>query len=164
MKFKDSMSKKLLVSLIVVVVVLIMVGVWVAVQITKPDSEKASAYSAVYMTSGDVYFGKMHWFPWPHLSNVWLIQRSVDQQNQQQLGLTPFTNAFWGPTNEVYLNPHQIVFWASVRKDSQLAKGLDNPQSLQPAQQQAPQQLQQPAQPQVQPQAQQPTVPPSGKK
>lgn len=130
------MSKKLLSILIVLVIVLVVIGVWLAVMLTKPDSEKSSGYSAVVLVSGDIYFGKLSWFPWPKLTHVWLLQRTVDAQNQPQVGLTPFTSAFWGPTDELFLNPKEVVFWADLKKDSQVAKGLDNPQTLQPPAQQ----------------------------
>jgi hypothetical protein len=136
----SSMSKKWFVLLVVVAIVIIVFGVCVGLVWGRGSG--TSSYTAVFLTSGDVYFGKLSWFPWPHLTNVWFLQRGVDQQNQPQLALTPFKSLFWGPAGNVYLNPKQILFWAPVGADSQVAKALENPSSVSqlPAQQQQAQQ------------------------
>ena len=136
------MSKRLVGLVVAVVVVLIIVGVWVGVKLTQPADQKASAYTAVYLTSGDVYFGKLRWFPWPHLKDVWLLQQGVGADGKAQFGVVPFTSAFWGPTNKVYLNMREVLFWAHVRADSEIAKGMENPAAVQQQQQAALQQQQ----------------------
>lgn len=151
------MTKRFSVLLVVLIVVLVVVGIWVGSLISGAKGG-ASGYTAVYLVSGDVYFGRLSWFPWPKLTNAWFLQRSVDQQNQPQLGLAPFTSVFWGPSGDVYLNPKQILFWAPIKADSQVAKGIDNPASLQ---QQVPPQGQIPPQSQQIPSSQSPS---SGKK
>jgi hypothetical protein len=106
-------------------------GIWLGVKILgRENPEGPSKYSAVYLQTGDIYFGELSWFPWLSLKNVWLLQRSVDEQNQVQLGVVPFKNSFWGPIDKIYLNPKQVVFWTNLKKDSQLAKALDNPNIL----------------------------------
>jgi hypothetical protein len=136
------LSKKLLTVLIVVIVVLLALAVWLTVKFVHPAKVAESPYSAVYLATGDIYFGKLSWFPQPHLKQVWILQRTVDKDNQPQLGVAPFAGAFWGPMDEVYLNPKQIVFWTKLRADSQVAQALENPAALNAAQQN-----QQPAQP-----------------
>ena len=119
-------------STIFFVLVVLFLALAIALGIVMKRDEGASAYSAVYLTTGDVYFGKLSWFPHPHMTNVWLLQRGVDAQNQPQLGASPFKNAVWGPMDEVTFSEKQIVFWTRLRSDSQVAKGFENPQSLQP--------------------------------
>jgi hypothetical protein len=124
-------SKKLLIILLIILVIVLVLGIWLGVKILgRENLESPSKYSAVYLQTGDIYFGELSWFPWPSLKNVWLIQRSVDQQNQVQLGIVPLKNSFWGPTDKIYLNPKQVVFWTNLRKDSQLIKALENPNIL----------------------------------
>jgi hypothetical protein len=123
--------KKLLIILLIILVVVLGLGIWLGVKILgRQNPEAPSKYSAIYLQTGDIYFGELSWFPWPSLKNVWLIQRSVDQQNQVQLGIVPLKNSFWGPTDKIYLNPKQVVFWTNLRKDSQLIKALENPNIL----------------------------------
>ncbi len=126
------LNKKLLGILVAVIVVLVLVGVWVGVKLTGNGADEPSEYSAVYLSSGDIYFGKLSWFPWPKIKNVWYIQRGVDAQNQPQLGLAPFTSVFWGPVDEVSLNPKEILFWTRLRESSQLVQAFRNPQAVQP--------------------------------
>ena len=126
--------------LLVVIAIFIIVGVsiWLGSVISGGSTAgktAASQYSAVYLTNGDMYFGLLSWFPKPHLSNVWLIQRTVDKNNQPQVGVAQFTKAFWAPMDEINLNPKEIVWWTRLQSDSQLAKAMDNPALLQQQQQ-----------------------------
>ena len=127
------MTNRFKILVVVVVVVLVLAGVWVGSRIA--SAKGANGYTAVFLVSGDVYFGKLSWFPWPRLTNVWFLQRSVDKENQPQLGLAPFSSVFWGPAGDVYLNPKQILFWAPIKPDSKVAQAIENPASIQ---QQAP--------------------------
>lgn len=131
--------KKLLIWSAVVIVVLVAVAVlyfsWSGG--AKSDDFKASQFTAVYLSTGDIYFGKMDWFPYPRMTNVWFIQRSVDQKNQPQFGLAPFKGIFWTPIDEISFNPKDIVFWTKIKDGSQLAQALANPSALQSAQSQA---------------------------
>ncbi len=132
----DMISKKFILIGVLIVVVLITVGVWLGVSfIQQGTTAGPSRYSAVYLSTGEVYFGILSWFPQPHLSNVWFLQRSADQNNQPQVGIAPFKGTFWGPVDEIYLSSKQIIFWTRLRNDSQLIKAFDNPDSLRQAQQ-----------------------------
>lgn len=119
------MNKKFV--FIVVIALLLILAAAFGATIGKSGSKAASPYSAVYLTTGDIYFGKLSWFPSPHLTNVWFVQRSVDAQNQSQLGLVPFSSAFWGPINAVYLNPKQIVLWTRLRAGTDISRALEDP-------------------------------------
>jgi hypothetical protein len=123
------MSRRFTVFVIIIVIVLVLAGVWVGSLLTGAK-KGASGYSAVFLVTGDVYFGKLSWFPQPKLSKAWFLQRGVDQQNQPQLGLAPFNSVFWGPEGDVYLNRNQILFWAPIKADSQVALAIENPASL----------------------------------
>ncbi|RJQ29943.1 hypothetical protein C4571_00245 [Candidatus Parcubacteria bacterium] len=126
------MPKKFIVLLIVFVVLLVALVVVLTMDLRGAKTSSKSPYSAVYMASGDIYFGKLSWFPWPKLTNVWYLQRAVDENNQPQLSVAPFPGVFWGPMDEMTLNPRQVIFWTSLRTDSQLAQALANPSALTP--------------------------------
>ncbi len=125
------LPKKFIIITILLVAVFVAFGIWLGTYLSQPSQTGPSEYSAVYLSTGDIYYGKLNWFPWPRLTNVWILQRNIGQNNQVQLGLGQFTNAFWGPMDEVYLNPKQIVFWARLRSDSQVVKAIQNPSALQ---------------------------------
>jgi hypothetical protein len=128
------LPKKILITLVLIVAVIVTLAFWLgSVFFAAKNPAAPSEYSAVYLSTGDIYFGKLSWFPWPHMKNVWYLQRGQDVQGQAQLGLVPLKNVFWGPIDEIYLNPKDVVFWTSLRNDSQVAQAFANPSALMPA-------------------------------
>jgi hypothetical protein len=115
---------------IIVIVVLIAIGagVWMAIE-NANNPNGPSPYSAVYLTSGDIYFGKLSWFPQPHLTDVWYLQRTTGADGQTQVSVQPLKNVFWGPMNDITLNANQILFTARLNNMSQLVSGFENPPS-----------------------------------
>lgn len=123
------LPKKTLVLLIIIVAAILAIGIWFGswvLSLKNSNPVGPSKYSAVYMATGDIYFGELHWFPKPHLTNVWFLQKSVSADNQTSFGVAPFRSAFWGPADEIYLNPSQIIFFTNLRNDSQVVRVLDN--------------------------------------
>jgi len=135
-KSKNKMFKNkklLIVVFFVVVVILIGLGVWIAVEFMGNNNANPAApsgYTAVYMVSGDVYFGKLHSFPRPYLSDVLYITRNTGQNGQVQLGLVAFKSVSWAPVGDVYFNPNQVLFTAPLRNDSQIVAAIQNPALL----------------------------------
>ena len=123
-------SKKIIIGLVILVVILIGAGIWVGVYLASARSSAASPYSAVIMSSGDMYFGKLSWFPSPHMTNVVLLQRTVDDKNQTQLSLLPYPKVVWGPVDYISLNAKNIISWSSIRSDSQMVKAIEDPASF----------------------------------
>ncbi len=96
-------------------------------------------YYAVYLSTGDLYFGKLSHFPKLALTDVWLLQKSNDAQNPY--GITRFDKAFWGPEDQLNLDSKNVVWTTELKADSQLVQFFKNPQSAQgQTQQQAQQQ------------------------
>jgi len=130
----ELISKKVLIVILILLIVVLVLGIWLGIKfLGRENPEAPSKYSVVYLQTGDIYFGKLSWFPWLwrlSLKNVWLVQRVIDQQNQTQLNVVPLKNSFWGPIDKIYLNPKQVIFWTNLRKDSQLIKVLENPNIL----------------------------------
>jgi hypothetical protein len=132
------MSKKLVAVFIVVALVIIALGIWLGLWISglmgggSANPNAASPYSAVYLTTGDVYFGKLGWFPSPHMTDVWFVQRNQAANGQTQLGVAPFTSLFWMPVDEINFDEKQIVFTARLKNSSQLVQAIENPQSAVP--------------------------------
>lgn len=121
------MNKKYIFILAIVLVALITLTAWIAISLGQENPNSPSRYSAVYLSSGDIYFGELSLFPKAKIKNPWLIQQTTNAQNQPELSIVPLSGAFWGPSKTVYLNTEQIVFWTRLRKDSQIAQYLSNP-------------------------------------
>jgi hypothetical protein len=133
-----NMSKGKIIFFGIVIVVVIALAVWAGIVIAGmtggSSANAASPYSAVYLTTGDVYFGKLGWFPSPHMSDVWYITRNQGQNGQTQLGLAPMKSIFWGPVGNINLNAQDIVFSTRLLNSSQVVQAIENPSSLPGAQ------------------------------
>ena len=73
-------------------------------------------YVAVYMTTGDMYFGKVISFPRYGLQNAWFMQR--DESGRATL--SQFSKVLWEPKGDVYLNKRQIVLIAPLKEGTQV--------------------------------------------
>jgi len=78
-------------------------------------------YVALRLVTGELYFGKMSWFPSPKLTGAWLIQGT------QNGGFTldKFQNLAWRPTDTLRLNREQIVFWTYLDPQSPVAQAME---------------------------------------
>lgn len=120
----SKLNKILILTVVVLLVALAAVLYWQKVGFEKP-------YYAVYLNTGDLYFGKLDYFPKLSLNDVYLLQQnSEDQQNP--LSITKFENAFWGPKDKIYLNDEAIVWKVKLKKDSQLLRVIKAGQPVQP--------------------------------
>lgn len=120
----SKLNKILILTVVVLLVALAAVLYWQKVGFEKP-------YYAVYLNTGDLYFGKLDYFPKLSLNDVYLLQQnSEDQQNP--LSITKFENAFWGPKDKIYLNDEAIVWKVKLKKDSQLLRVIKAGQPIQP--------------------------------
>lgn len=84
-------------------------------------------YSAVYLNTGDIYFGKLSRFPRMTLRDVWFLQKGSDAQ--QGFGLSKFEKAFWGPTDEMVINNENVIWVTELKDDSEVVKSIKNPQT-----------------------------------
>lgn len=122
------MSKINKILLILVAVLLIALGViiyWQKFGFEEP-------YYAVYLDTGDMYFGKLNYFPKLSLTDVWYIQRNP-QDTQNPLSLSKFERVFWGPEDRLYLNGKNIVWKSKLKSTSPVLNFIKNPQAVQPA-------------------------------
>ena len=120
-------TNKILLTIIVVLAAALMAIVyWQKVGFNKD-------YWAVYLDTGDLYFGKLSYFPKLSLSEAYLLQRNA-QDSQNPFSVSKLSNAFWGPEDKIYINGENIVWKTKLKPDSQIVNFINNPQSAQPAQ------------------------------
>jgi len=99
-----------------------------ALSVFKPDALRGAfskPYSVVYLSTGEIYVGKLSTFPKLVLTDVYLLQSvtSPDDPNKKSFQLAPLKEALWSP-DKIYLNDEQVIFTASIRADSQVAQTL----------------------------------------
>ena len=120
--------KNLIIGASALLVVLVIAGffVWKAFM-EKPE------YTAVYLRTGDLYFGELVRFPHYGLKQPYLLQFNKDNQ-QNPFGLQSFKDAIWGPEDFISLNRDEVVWTANLRSDSNLAKLFASNPNLAPSQ------------------------------
>ena len=82
-------------------------------------------YYAVYFDTGDVYFGKLHYFPRRHLTEVWFLQRNPNDA-QNPMSIAPLAEVFWGPEDTLMINDKKIVWKARLKNDSPVVAIIKN--------------------------------------
>ena len=143
-------SRKMLTALVgLVVLVVVAVGLLFAWQAKDGGSTGASGvekdkYQAVFMTNGQVYFGKLQKLDagYTELTDVYYlqVQQSVqpgtDQaaaadSEQPQVSLTKLGNELHGPTDKMHISKDQILFWENLKDDSTVVKAIKDYQAKQ---------------------------------
>lgn len=115
------MSKLNKILLVAVIILFIALGIVLYWQL---DGFKQS-YWAVYLNTGDLYFGQLNRFPTLSLSDVWFIQRNA-QDTANPFTLVKFEQAFWKPENKIYLSEKDIVWKAKLQDDSPILDTIKN--------------------------------------
>ncbi len=100
--------------------------------LTHKSAEKTasgeSSYTAVFLTSGQVYFGKMSRQGGEVVLNtVYYVSTAKDATKDataENLSLIHLGNEVYGPTDEMRINPDQILFTETLRPDSQVVKAM----------------------------------------
>ncbi|MBU6389696.1 hypothetical protein KGQ71_04250 [Patescibacteria group bacterium] len=144
-------------TILIVIVVLLIVGVGYVVakknnwtigsnSIIKDSGSNISDYSAVFLTNGQVYFGKIYSDSNDQtldLKDIYYLQVNQqvqpDQKNsssssssqQPNIQLVQLGNELHGPDNRMLINRAQIVFTESLKNDSKVVKAISDYQKSQ---------------------------------
>ena len=115
--------------LLIVTILLIMVTIGLALYMLKEQNKKADIYSAVYLESGNMYFGKLHTFPKTYLTNFYFLKKNNDSQTNVAIPyiLSKFTDSMWGPEDYLALNKSKIIWMGKLKSDSAVVKAINNP-------------------------------------
>ncbi len=93
-------------------------------------------YMAVFLTTGDIYFGRTSLFPRVVIERPWFLRRAEDGS----LSLENFSDAIWMPSGGMKINREKIVFMSRLSSESPVIAAIEG-RAL--PQQQIPQQTQQ---------------------
>lgn len=87
---------------------------------------------AVYLRTGDLYFGELVRMPYFGLEKVYMLQ--VNAQNEENpVSVQKFTNVFWGPEDFVKINRNEVVWMTRVSDESQLLSVIRANPDLRPS-------------------------------
>lgn len=114
------------------IVAIILLSVLVYISFINKVSRIENPYYAVFLRTGDMYFGKLSRFPKLTLTDVWFIQRSTNEE-QSGFDLMKYSNAMFGPEDKMEINKENVVWISKLRDDSQVVNYIqDTPQSTLP--------------------------------
>ena len=90
-------------------------------------------WRAVFMQNNQVYFGKFLAIPF-YISDVYYLEvlqplqppqnGSVSPESQPQVTLIKLGNELHGPTDLIIIPKNQILFWETMKNDSQVVKAI----------------------------------------
>lgn len=144
-KKRSLKSPKRIGSLILIVILLGLLGgsIYMRSQmnqkLTYADSVKKNQYQAVFLTNGQVYFGKINSTgqEYLNLGSVFYlqVQQSVqpstdnkatasDPAKTQNLSLAKLGGELHGPEDNMYISQKQVLFWENLKDDSQVVKAI----------------------------------------
>jgi hypothetical protein len=134
-----SLFKKVLKALgVVIILAVVILAIFLGRDILSGMFKvQTQAYSAVFLTNGQVYFGKMMENNDKEivLSNVFYIQIkenaapaevSANALGQASFNLVKLGNELHGPTDELYVSRSQILFYEYLQDDSKVVESIKN--------------------------------------
>lgn len=104
---------------ITLIVAIILLAILVYLSFIDKTKVIKNPYYAVYLQTGDMYFGKLSRFPKLTLSDVWFLQRNINEE-QGGFNLAKFSNAVFGPEDKMEINKENVVWISKLRDDSQV--------------------------------------------
>lgn len=98
-----------------------------------------SKYQAVFLSNGQVYFGKLHTYnnEYMKLTDIYYLQtktstdakssnpQSTNTENDANVQLIKLGSEIHGPDDEMIVSKDQILFFENLKKDSQVTKSIE---------------------------------------
>lgn len=101
---------------------------------TADAAVKTKAYQAVFLTNGQVYFGKVSQVDSSYVKITDIYYLQVQQTVQpkdaaasaanQQVSLAKLGGELHGPEDVMYVSRQQVLFWENLKTDGKVAKAI----------------------------------------
>ena len=94
---------------------------------------KSKQYQALFLTNGQVYFGKLSQVDGSYVKIKDIYYLQVQQQvqpedkkadQQPQVSLAKLGNELHGPEDVMYVSREQVLFWENLKEDGKVAKAI----------------------------------------
>lgn len=106
-----------------------------AISTSKADSAvKAKQFQALFLTNGQVYFGKISQVDksYVKVTDIYYLQVQQTVQpkdaaaaaNNQQVSLAKLGGELHGPEDIMYVSRQQVLFWENLKTDGKVAKAI----------------------------------------
>lgn len=124
--------------LVLALIIVLVSGVFLAkyvsskikVKVASPTETPYAAensYSVVYLTTGEIYIGKLSLSPKMELRDAYLLQNVKDKADatKSNIQLTPLKEALWAP-KQLFLNEKNVIFYGPIEEGSKAAEAIRN--------------------------------------
>ncbi|HEY6736954.1 MAG TPA: hypothetical protein VI322_04540 [Candidatus Saccharimonadia bacterium] len=96
---------------------------------------KGKQYQAIFLTNGQVYFGKVSKVDQSYvkLTDIYYLQvqqtvqpkdNNSSSNNNQQVSLAKLGGELHGPEDVMYISRQQVLFWENLKNDGKVAKAI----------------------------------------
>ena len=103
--------------------------------VTASAAVKSKQYQAVFLTNGQVYFGKLSKVDSSYvvLKDIYYLQvqqtvqpkdSSTTANNNSQVSLAKLGGELHGPEDVMYISRQQVLFWENLKTDGKVAKAI----------------------------------------
>ncbi len=138
-KGSDSNKKRfVLAAAALVAVVVLLIGGWYAMRAVNTQLIDSGKYQAVFLSNGQVYFGKLHLDNnYYVLKDIFYLQASdsaagsasSDSKNPQQsassdVKLIKLGTEVHGPTDQMVIDKGQVLFFENLKEDGSVVKSI----------------------------------------
>lgn len=107
---------------IIFVILFVLNGLFIKIDVVKPNND---TYQAVFLTNGQVYFGKLTANRTQYvLRDVFYIQAFDPRKTNTEIKLVKFGDELHGPEDEMVLERSQVGIWENLRLDSRVLQGI----------------------------------------
>ncbi len=131
-------------KLVTIIVVIVVIAALAACKMFVTDKNsftkqiQGNQYQAVFLTNGQVYFGKIKSLTKEgySLRDIYYLQvkdgKTPDTQapadKNQSLSLAKLGSELHGPDDAMYIQSNQVLFWENLKNDSQVVKAISEQQ------------------------------------
>lgn len=121
-----------------VVVLLVICGAWFAWSKMGGDTGvKSGQYQAVFLTNGQVYFGKVSNVSGDYvkLSDIYYLQvqqsvqpedKKKENNDQSQVSLAKLGSELHGPEDSMQISRQQVLFWENLKNDGKVVQAINS--------------------------------------
>lgn len=121
------------VVLVVAAVIVLALGMGAWKMMTADAAVKGGQYQALFLTNGQVYFGKLSAVndKYVTLKDIYYLQVQQTVQpadkskgDQPQVSLAKLGSELHGPEDEMRVNRDQVLFWENLKNDSKVVDAI----------------------------------------
>ena len=114
-----TISKRNIGIIVVLILIVAAIGFW------KYQAMYPSDYSVVYLTTGEVYVGKLATFPCLQLKDAYVLQVTKDATDatKNNFQLNPINQALWAPQSINFIKDN-VVFYGKLSPTSKIAETI----------------------------------------